>query len=127
MALVSEVNIGGRTLVTYNLHLESRGDDNLRCSQLNDCLEDARRYNSATPIILAGDFNLDVSRGTAADVIKRAQFRNTASKKPVRTTPGLTVRQGTRLSIGYSYGDLFELQACEFTTQFQPPTTTHSP
>src|ERR1700759_1062291 len=31
MALISEVNIGGRTLLTYNLHLESRGDDTLLC------------------------------------------------------------------------------------------------
>ena len=36
IALISEVSIGGRILVTYNLHLESRGDDALRCSQLNE-------------------------------------------------------------------------------------------
>jgi hypothetical protein len=28
MAFVSEVNIAGKALVLYNLHLESRGDDN---------------------------------------------------------------------------------------------------
>jgi endonuclease/exonuclease/phosphatase family metal-dependent hydrolase len=33
MALVSEVNVAGKPLVSYNLHLESRGDDSLRCSQ----------------------------------------------------------------------------------------------
>jgi endonuclease/exonuclease/phosphatase family metal-dependent hydrolase len=94
MALISEVNIGGRTLVTYNLHLESRGDNKLRCAQLDDCLDDARRYSFSTPIILAGDLNMDVSLGTAADAMKRAQFYNTSSKKPFRTTPGSLFDRG---------------------------------
>src|SRR6266853_4374123 len=34
LALVSAANIAGKTIVTYNLHLESRGDDALRCSQI---------------------------------------------------------------------------------------------
>jgi endonuclease/exonuclease/phosphatase family metal-dependent hydrolase len=87
MALVSEVSSGGRTLATYNLHLESRGDDALRCSQLDECLNDALRYKSTTPIILAGDLNLDVSRSVAANAIRQAQFLGTAAKEPVRTTP----------------------------------------
>lgn len=87
MALISEVSIGGRTLATYNLHLESRGDDALRCSQLDECLNDALRYKSTTPIILAGDLNLDVSRSVAANAIRQAQFLDTAAKEPVRTTP----------------------------------------
>ena len=115
------------TLVTYNLHLESRGDDALRCSQLDECLKDASRYKSTTPIILAGDFNLNVSRSIAANAISHAQFLSTASQEPVRTTPRVRCSTGDDLSIGYSHGDLFELQACEFTTQFQLPTTTHSP
>src|SRR5271165_3817730 len=75
MALVSEVNVAGKPLVSYNLHLESRGDDSLRCSQLLDCLNDASQYKSAVPIILAGDLNLDVSRTTAGSEMSRAQFR----------------------------------------------------
>ncbi len=88
MALVSDVSIGGRTLVTYNLHLESRGDDALRCSQLNECLDDGLRCKSTTPNLLAGDLNLDVSRSVVAtNAIKQAQFLSTAAKDPVRTTP----------------------------------------
>src|SRR6201987_571298 len=87
MALVSEVSIGGRRLVTYNLHLESRGDDALRCSQLNETLNDSLRYKSTTPILLAGDLNLDVSRSVAANAIREAQFLGTASTDTVRTTP----------------------------------------
>jgi endonuclease/exonuclease/phosphatase family metal-dependent hydrolase len=87
MALISEVSIGGRTLVTYNLHLESRGDDTLRCTQLDECFGDARTYKSATPIILAGDLNLDVSRSAAADAARQAQFQSAFPERPVPTTP----------------------------------------
>ena len=87
MALVSDVCIAGRTLVTYNLHLESRGDDNLRCSQLIECLDDAGRYKLDTPIVLAGDFNLDTARSAAAAAVSRAQFQAVSSERHVRTTP----------------------------------------
>jgi len=87
MALVSEVNIAGKSLVSYNLHLESRGDDNLRRSQLVDCLTDAGQYKSAVPIILAGDLNLNVNRTAASSDMSRAQFRNEFADQGVRTTP----------------------------------------
>ena len=87
MALISEVSIGGRTLVTYNLHLESRGNDTLRCSQLDECFADARAYKSVRPIILAGDLNLDVSRSPAAAAAGNARFQNVFAERPVPTTP----------------------------------------
>ena len=87
MALISEVSIGSRRLVTYNLHLESRGDDALRCSQLNETLNDSLRYKSTTPILLVGDLNFDVSRSVAANWLTKAQFLSMASKEPERTTP----------------------------------------
>ena len=87
MALVSNVTVAGRTLVAYNLHLESRGNDNLRCSQLEECLKDADHYKSGTPIIVAGDLNLDASRSVAADIIRQANFHRPFSDQHVRTTP----------------------------------------
>jgi endonuclease/exonuclease/phosphatase family metal-dependent hydrolase len=87
MALVSNVTVAGRALVAYNLHLESRGIDNLRCSQLEDCFEDADHYKSGTPIIVAGDLNLDASRSVAADLIRQANFHRAFSDQHVRTTP----------------------------------------
>jgi endonuclease/exonuclease/phosphatase family metal-dependent hydrolase len=87
MALVSEVNIAGKTLITYNLHLESRGDNDLRCSQLLECLNDAGQYKSTVPMVLAGDLNLDVTRATASSEVSRAQFRNEFAGESVRTTP----------------------------------------
>jgi endonuclease/exonuclease/phosphatase family metal-dependent hydrolase len=86
MALVSNVTVAGRALVAYNLHLESRGNDNLRCSQLEECFEDAGHYKSGTPIIVAGDLNLDASRSVAANLIRQANFHRAFSDQPVRTT-----------------------------------------
>ena len=48
----------------------------MRCSQLEETLKDAERYSGNTPILLTGDFNLDVSSGPAANVINRSQFRD---------------------------------------------------
>ena len=40
IALVAEATIYGRKVVTYNLHLESKGNDALRVQQLNEVLAD---------------------------------------------------------------------------------------
>jgi len=86
LALVVDANLGGRTVVTYNLHLESKDDDGLRRSQLNETLQDARKYTGDTPILLAGDLNFDVSEGTAAQEIRRAQFQNAFANQQMPTT-----------------------------------------
>jgi endonuclease/exonuclease/phosphatase family metal-dependent hydrolase len=88
LALVSEANIAGKTIATYNLHLESKGDDSLRRSQLDEILTDARRYALNTPAVLAGDFNLDVSTGPAADAIHDAQFDDAFLNRHAPSTPG---------------------------------------
>lgn len=94
MALVSEVNLAGKTIVTCNLHLESRGDEPLRCSQLDEALKDAQRYDWKTPILLTGDFNLDVSGGSAAAAISRAQFHDAFANQHTPTTPGSFLEHG---------------------------------
>jgi endonuclease/exonuclease/phosphatase family metal-dependent hydrolase len=94
LALVSDASIAGKTIVTYNLHLESKGDDRLRCSQLDEVLDDSRRYDGNTPVALAGDFNLDVSGGVAAGAISRAQFQDGFANQHVPTTPGSFLEQG---------------------------------
>jgi len=87
MALVTETTVGGRMLVNYNLHLESRGDDRLRCSQLEECLKDSLRYKSGMPIVLAGDLNMDVCRTGADGALSQALFKSAFSRLPDRTTP----------------------------------------
>ena len=87
LALVCETTIAGKRVVTYNLHLESKGDDALRCCQIVETLEDARRYAAGTPIVLAGDFNFDVSGGSASTAISQAQFQDAFANQHVPTTP----------------------------------------
>ena len=94
LALVSEVSIAGKMIVTYNLHLESRGDDRLRRSQLDEVLDDARQYNWDKTILLAGDFNLDVFQSSAATSISRAQFQDAFASQHLPTTPDSFLEHG---------------------------------
>jgi endonuclease/exonuclease/phosphatase family metal-dependent hydrolase len=94
LALVSDANIAGKTIVTYNAHLESRGDDQLRCSQLEEVLADSKRHTSNTAVLLTGDFNMDVSQGPAADAITRAQFQDAFANHHEPTTPGSFLEHG---------------------------------
>jgi hypothetical protein len=41
-------------IVTYNLHVESRSDDDLRLAQLNEVLHDAATYELGRVVIVAG-------------------------------------------------------------------------
>src|SRR5215813_5023840 len=76
LALVSEVKIGDRTVVTYNVHLESKGDDRLRCAQLDQLLRDAQQYKAGDFAVICGDFNLNASNGPAADALSQAGFED---------------------------------------------------
>jgi endonuclease/exonuclease/phosphatase family metal-dependent hydrolase len=87
LALVADANVGGTKIVTYNLHLESRGDDRLRGSQLDETLKDAERDKMDTPVILAGDLNMDVSAGNVAQRIARAGFQDAFRSQHAATTP----------------------------------------
>ncbi len=87
MALIVDVNLAGRSLVSYNLHLESRGDANLRQAQLCECLRDSKKYKPNTPMVLAGDMNFDVARTDARSELKRDDFQSPFTDKQVKTTP----------------------------------------
>jgi endonuclease/exonuclease/phosphatase family metal-dependent hydrolase len=94
MALVAEACVAGKPIVTYNLHLESKGDDQLRCTQLSETLDDARRYDAKMPIALAGDFNLDLSEGVGARAMSQAQFQDAFANHHVPTTPHSFLEKG---------------------------------
>ena len=76
MALLTHALIPGRSLALYNLHFESKGGDDLRYSQLSELLQHAKRYSLDVPIIVAGDFNFDVSRPQTASALAEVGFRN---------------------------------------------------
>ena len=87
VALAAEINIAGASTLCYNLHLESRSNDELRLSQLNEVLKDSTKYDSACLVILAGDLNLDASKPGIAGALARAGFRDAVPTARVATTP----------------------------------------
>jgi endonuclease/exonuclease/phosphatase family metal-dependent hydrolase len=103
IALVAEINVGGSKLVTYNLHLESRANDQLRVSQMEEVLSDSACYGPQCRLVVAGDLNLDVSKHGAAMTWARAGFRDAlvCDVNPHHTTAsglrtGATDRLGVR-------------------------------
>lgn len=87
IALVSEVDIQGLPILAYNLHLESRSDDDLRLAQLNDVLHDAATFDPARALIMAGDLNLNASTPQVSELLIRAGFRDAVPTARVATTP----------------------------------------
>jgi len=86
MALRTHVTIANRTIAVYNLHLESRREDDLRCAQLIELLQDARHHNSNLPVIAAGDFNFDLTQPAPASAIATARFSNPFAGTRIPTT-----------------------------------------
>ena len=87
IALVTEADILGRIFTIYNLHLESRGNDNLRFSQLKEALDDAATYGQRAPTLLAGDLNFDISEGRTKALVQAAGFRNVLGQARFYTRP----------------------------------------
>ncbi len=110
LALVSAANIAGKTIVTYNLHLESRGDDELRRSQLGEALDDTRRYGANTPIVLGGDFNLDVSGASDATAMSRAQLQDAFANQHAPTTPHSFLEQGRTIDWIFTRGSIRSIE-----------------
>jgi endonuclease/exonuclease/phosphatase family metal-dependent hydrolase len=80
-----ELDNGGRPLVVYNLHLESKGTEQLRSEQLNEVLADTQRYPAGTPIIVAGDFNTFIPHSRLISQLHDAGFRNVLGERRPKT------------------------------------------
>jgi len=88
MALVTEIQVQKNRLAVYNLHLESRGDEDLRFAQLQEAIEDATTHNGGLPTLLAGDLNLNVSHEPRAEALTSPRFRSALGlPSPHTTTP----------------------------------------
>ena len=87
IALAAEIEITGVSLISYNLHLESRSNDALRLSQLEEVVHDASGFESTHPLVLAGDLNLNASQLGVADALGRGGFRDATPSARVPTTP----------------------------------------
>jgi endonuclease/exonuclease/phosphatase family metal-dependent hydrolase len=87
IALASEIEGAGVPIVCYNLHLESRGNDELRFTQMNEVLRNAAACSSRCLQIMAGDLNLNASKPAAAEALARAGFQGVVPTARVPTTP----------------------------------------
>ena len=71
IALISHIDLPEQKLIVYNVHLESRGNDGLRCSQLGEVLENVSHHASDVQIVVAGDFNANLHLGNTAAAISK--------------------------------------------------------
>ena len=86
IALVTEAIVYNLRLVTYNLHLESKGNDALRLQQFRETLKDAARHTASSVVIVGGDFNLDAGNGAVAATLHRAGFHDAVQLPELPTT-----------------------------------------
>ena len=85
IALITELDNGGKPLVVYNLHLESRGNDHLRLLQLEEVLEDAQKYPPDTSVIIAGDLNTKTAHSAVMPRLREAGYRSAFGDRRIRT------------------------------------------
>jgi endonuclease/exonuclease/phosphatase family metal-dependent hydrolase len=85
MALVAQVAIGPTRLLAYNLHLESRDGNDLRNRQLGELFDDAGRHRGL-PMVVAGDFNFDLTHIPQSEAISRAGFQNPFARGELQPT-----------------------------------------
>jgi len=85
IAQVAELDNGGRTLVIYNLHLESKWYEHLRVMQLEEVLADAQRYPAETPLIIAGDFNTFTPHSAVIGRLESAGYHSSFGDRRIRT------------------------------------------
>lgn len=92
MALVSHVTWSEKRLLVYNLHLESRGSDRIRSSQLAEIVTDIHQCGSGLPVVVGGDFNFELSRQPAISAVNGARLRSPfydGNRRPTITRPRL--------------------------------------
>jgi endonuclease/exonuclease/phosphatase family metal-dependent hydrolase len=87
IALTAEISVPGVSMICYNLHLESRSNDELRLAQLNEVLHDAAGYDSTQLVVVAGDLNLDASKPAITNSLALAGFQDVVPTSRVPTTP----------------------------------------
>ena len=85
IALVNELDRAGKSLVIYNLHLESRTTEHGRLRQLEEVLADAQQYPPTTPVIVAGDLNTMHRHSPLIARLRAAGYRSCFGERRIRT------------------------------------------
>ena len=106
IALVTEVKLCAHRVVTYNLHLESRGDKQLKLLQLSETLDDARQYPRSQPVVLAGDLNLDGFSGAEVALGPAGFHSAIALPSPHTTTARGVFGHGRTIDCAYLAGPI---------------------
>jgi endonuclease/exonuclease/phosphatase family metal-dependent hydrolase len=86
LALVSELDFGGRLLVVYNAHLESRSYGRIQNEQLDEILADfGGSYPANTAVIIGGDLNTKYFPSWFLHKLEKAGFRSALGERVERT------------------------------------------
>ncbi|MBV9266056.1 MAG: endonuclease/exonuclease/phosphatase family protein [Acidobacteriaceae bacterium] len=85
IALVTELDLNGRTLVIYNAHLESRSYGSIQMKQIDEMLMDAKQYPEGTPILIAGDLNTKYLPTVFLKKLEDAGYHSALGEKIERT------------------------------------------
>jgi endonuclease/exonuclease/phosphatase family metal-dependent hydrolase len=86
MALAAEVELGRTRVAVYNMHLESKGEDDLRMAQLTEVLQDTRRYRPDDPVLIAGDLNTRTSPCPLRQSLLACRFQDACAPLGCRAT-----------------------------------------
>ena len=116
MALVTCISFGGTTLAIYNLHLESRGKDDLRKSQILELLADVDQFWDGMPVVIAGDFNFDVTDNSVRPSLVGFAIRNPFNPNRARTTAPHSSTRNSALDCILIKGPLIADSAMVHTT-----------
>lgn len=85
LALVTELQFAGRTLVVYNAHLESRSFGRIQDEQIDEMLADLKRYPPDTAVILGGDLNTKYLPSRFLRKLQNAGFQSATGERIERT------------------------------------------
>lgn len=85
IALVSELDFAGQLLVVYNVHLESRSYGRIQTHQIDEILEDAKKYPAGTNIVFGGDLNTKYFPSIFLKKLEAAGFQSAMGPKIERT------------------------------------------
>jgi endonuclease/exonuclease/phosphatase family metal-dependent hydrolase len=109
MALIVELEWGGRPCVIYNTHLESKDDDAGRAKQVREILDDIQaHYASDIPVIVAGDLNTRKGADSPVlEALKAGGFQDALqdSKGRLRTKVGSNKRADWILVRGLHFSE----------------------
>jgi endonuclease/exonuclease/phosphatase family metal-dependent hydrolase len=85
IALVTELQFGGKPLVVYNPHLESRSMGSIQMAQLDEILADLERYPAGTSAVIAGDINSKYFPSVFLRKLEKAGFHSALERRIERT------------------------------------------